>query len=169
MKTLIPEEYQYLRKLQERNSWWFIEERDGLRQEEETNPYDPLENPMSTEEEKLRASIKTKMTLFAKELAYSCHCCMLPEAEFVNEGILSLESLVLFFKGIWWLDDIEKRGDIEEIIGTKYVGYSSVYEFGSAGKVISKMAADLRERIRIKNPEEYDRITQEREANRARI
>ena len=161
MQTFTPKEYEYLERLKKRNHELLAEDRRNPEQEQSGNLWDPLENPMSLEERKLRKSIKMKMTLFAEELAYAFHCNMPPEKRLWTSGVRQLDTMIWFFKGIWWLKDKEESGDIEEVVRTKYIDYDSVYMFGSAGELIKKMAVELRETARTKNPELFDRIAHE--------
>jgi hypothetical protein len=108
-----------------------------------------------------------KMTLFAEELSYAFHCFMPPEKQLVGVGVWNLETMVLLHKGICWLHSLEEHGDIREIISeTKHRSYKAEYEFGDAGDLVKQCADELRDKIRTKNPELYDKIEKEEEQKR---
>jgi hypothetical protein len=146
----------YLENIKKRNHSLLLECFSDPSKEQETNPWDPIEKPMSVSERKTRGSIRRKMSTYAKELTYAFECGMLPEKQLLQFGITSLEAIVAFFKGIAMLQSIEERGDLEEIIKTKHIKFSSGFVCGPAGAIISAQAKRLREEFRAKDPELYD-------------
>lgn len=151
----------YLEKIKKRNHSLLLEFFSDPSIEQETNPWDPIEKPMSVSERKTRGSIGRKMSAYAKELTYAFECGMLPEKQLLQFGITSLDGIVGFFKGIAMLQSIEERGYLEEIIKTKYIMFSIRFVCGPAGTIISTQAKRLREEFRTKNPEVYDKKEKE--------
>jgi hypothetical protein len=160
-------ELNYLKQLEERNRKLILEWSSDPTKDRHTSLFDPLQRPMTVDERKNRSFIKRKMTQDAKELAYAFQCNMLPEKLLVQLGVLDLETFVWLFKGLCWLNSLKKNEDLKEVIGTKYVKYQVVSNFGSAGNLISKETKKLREEFRAKNPETYDELERTMDAERA--
>lgn len=162
-------EWEYLKKLEERENTLILKYGRGSQEWYDFDPRKPLEIPMKVEERKIRSSIRRKMTINAKELAYAFHCHMPPAKPVFQAGVMYLDTFVLLFKGLVWLDSLKKRGDLKEIIETRYYPFKMECEFGSAGKLVAREAARLRERFREKDPAIFDEIERKIDEERKKL
>jgi hypothetical protein len=162
-------EWDYLRKLEKRNHGLLSDQLSPAGKEQSVRLWDPLEKPMSVEERKIRSSIRRKMSSYAKELAFAFHCGMLPQKQLLEVGVHELDTMVYLFKGLVWLEFLRMREDIKEIAETKYIQYGIQFAFGSAGGLIANEARRLRQAVREKNPDTYDQIEKELEAEREKL
>jgi hypothetical protein len=156
-KMFTAREWEYLDKLEKRNHNLLSEE-DATGKERQIETWYPLEKPMSIQERKIRSSIQRKMTLNAQELAYAFLAWMPPEKPLFRHHVFTLERMVHLFKGIRWIELLRERGDLEEIIETKYSRLDMIEDLGSAAELIRPMLKRLRDEFRAKNPEVYDAL-----------
>jgi hypothetical protein len=162
-------EWDYLRKLEKRNYDLHSDKLLPASKEHSVMIWDPLEAPMSVEERKIRSSIRRKMSLNAQELAFAFYCGMLPHRQLLEVGVHELDKMVHLYEGLVWLEFLKMREDIQEIAETKYIRFGTDFAFGSAGGLIAREAKKLRQAVREKNPDTYDQIEREVEAERAKL